>query len=63
MEEGMACGGLPFLGTGCPFPDVDNLCLLCIDFYVWDAVAIFYGGVEGPPHIFISTSCYLIRMT
>ena len=41
MEEGMACGGLPFLGTGCPIPDVDILCLLCIDFYVWDAVSIF----------------------
>ena len=41
MEEGKACGGLPFLGTGCPIPDVDNLCLLCIDFYVWDAVSIF----------------------
>ena len=41
MEEGMACGGLPFLGTGCPIPDVDNLYLLCIDIYVWDAVSIF----------------------
>ena len=29
--EGMVCGGLPFSGTGCPIPDVDNLCLLCID--------------------------------
>ena len=27
----VACGGLPFSGTGCPIPDVDNLCLLCID--------------------------------
>ena len=41
MGEGMACGGLPFPGTGCPIPDVDNLCLLCIEFYVWDAVPIF----------------------
>ena len=36
----MACGGLPFPGTGCPIPDVDYLCLLCIDFYVWDAFYI-----------------------
>ena len=36
----MACGGLPFPGTGCPIPDVDNLCLLCIEVYVWDAVSI-----------------------
>ena len=43
MEEGMVVlsGGLPFLGTGCPIPDLDNLCLLCFDFYVWDAVSIF----------------------
>ena len=41
MGEGMACGGLPFPGTGCPIPDVDYLCLLCIDFYVWDAVFTF----------------------
>ena len=37
--EGMACGGLPFSGTGCPIPDVDNLCLLCIDLCL-DAVSI-----------------------
>ena len=41
MGEGMACGGLPFPGTGCPIPDVDYLCLSCIDFYVWDAVSTF----------------------
>ena len=41
MGEGMVCGGLSFPGTGCPIPDVDNLCLLCFDFYVWDAVSIF----------------------
>ena len=41
VGEVMACGGLPFPVTGCPIPDVDNLCLLCIDFYVWDAVSIF----------------------
>ena len=41
MGEGMACGGLPFPGTGCPIPDVDYLCWLCIDFYVWDAVSTF----------------------
>ena len=40
MGDGMACGSLPFLGTGCPIPDVDNLCLICINFYVWDAVSI-----------------------
>ena len=32
---------LPFPGTGCPVLDADNLCLLCIEFYVWDAVSIF----------------------
>ena len=47
----MVCGGLPFPGTGCPIPDVDNLCLLCIDFYVWDAVFIF----NHLPRIFLST--------
>ena len=51
MGEGMACGGLPFPGTGCPIPDVDNLCFLCIDFYVWDAVYIF----NHPPRMFLST--------
>ena len=51
MGEGMACGGLPFPGTGCPIPDVDYLCLLCIDFYVWDAVSIF----NHLPRMFLST--------
>ena len=51
MGEGMACVGLPFPGTGCPTPDVDNLCFLCIDFYVWDAVSIF----NHLPRIFLST--------
>ena len=47
----MACGGLPFPGTGCPIPGVDNLCLLCIDFYVfWDAVSIF----NDLPRMFLS---------
>ena len=41
MGEGIACGGLPFPGTGCPIPGVDYLCLLCIGFYVWDAVSSF----------------------
>ena len=41
MGEGMACGGLPFPGIGCPVPDVDHMYLLCIDFYVWDDVSIF----------------------
>ena len=49
----MACGGLPFPGTGCPIPDVNNLCLLCIDFYVWDAVSIF----NHLPRMFLSTDC------
>ena len=43
--------GLPFPGTGCPIPDVDYLCLLCIDFYVWDAVSIF----NHLPRMFLST--------
>ena len=47
----MACGGLPFPGTGCPIPDVDYLCLLCIDFNVWDAVSIF----NHLPRMFLST--------
>ena len=52
IGEGMACGGLPFPGTGCPLqPDVGNLCLLCIDFYVWDAVSIF----NHSPKMFLST--------
>ena len=42
--------GLPFPGTGCPIPDVDYLCLLCIDFYVWDAVSIF----NHLPRMFLS---------
>ena len=45
------CGGLPFPGTGCPIPDVDYLCLLCIDFYVWDAVSTF----NHLPRMFLST--------
>ena len=51
MWEGMACGGLPFPGTGCPKPDVDNLCLLCIGFYVcsafyvWNAVSILTTSI------------------
>ena len=36
---------------GCPIPDVDYLCLLCIDFYVWDAVSIF----NHLPRMFLST--------
>ena len=43
--------GLPFPGTGCPIPDVDYICLLFIDFYVWDAVSIF----NHLPGIFLST--------
>ena len=58
MEEGMACGGLPFLCTGCPIPDVDNLCLLCIDFYVWDAVSIF----NHLPRMFLSMD-FAFRIT
>ena len=40
-----------FPGTGCPIPDVDYLCLLCIDFYVWDAVSTF----NHLPRMFLST--------
>ena len=58
MGEGMACGGLPFLGTGCPIPDVDYPCLLCIDFYVWDAVSIF----NHPARMFLSTD-FAFRIT
>ena len=47
----MAGGGLPFPGTGCLIQDVDNLCLLCIGFYVWDAVSIF----NHLPRTFVST--------
>ena len=50
--------GLPFPGTGCPTPDVDNLCLLCIDFYVWDAVYIF----NHLPRMFLSTD-FAFRIT
>ena len=56
MGEGMACGGLPFLGTGCLIPDVDYLCLLCIDFYVWDAVSIFN---HLPSMFFVHGFCFL----
>ena len=30
MGEGMACGGLPFPGTGCPIPDVNHLPRMCL---------------------------------
>ena len=52
----MPCGGLPFPGTGCPIPD--NLGLLCIDFYVWDAVFIF----NHLPWMFLSTD-FAFRIT
>ena len=58
MGEGMACGGLPFPGTDCPIPDVDNICLLCIDFYVWDAVSI----LNLIPRMFSSTD-FAFRIT
>ena len=58
MGEGMACGGLPFPDTGCPIPDVDYLCLLCIDFYVLDAVSIF----NHLPRMFLSTD-FAFRIT
>ena len=58
MEEGMAWGGLPFPCTGCPIPDVDNLCLLGIDFYVWDANSIF----THLPRMFLSTD-FVFRIT
>ena len=34
MGEGKACGGLPFLGTGCPVPDVGNIYLIWNDWYM-----------------------------
>ena len=43
---------------GCPIPDVDYLCLLCIDFYVWDAVSIF----KHLPRMFLSTD-FAFRIT
>ena len=49
---------VPFPGTGCPIPDVDYLCLLCIDFYVWDAVSIF----NHLPRMFLSTD-FAFRIT
>ena len=58
MGEGMACGGLPFPGTGCPILDVDNLGLLWIDFNVWDAVSIF----KHLPRMFLSTD-FAFRIT
>ena len=58
MGEGVACGGLPFPGTGCPIPDVDYLCLLFIDFYIWDAVSIF----NHLPRMFLSTD-FACRIT
>ena len=54
----MACGGLPFTGTGCAILDVDNICLLCIEFYVWDAVSIF----NHLPRMFLSTD-FAFRIT
>ena len=44
--------------TGCPIPDVDNLRLLCTDFYVWDAVTIF----NHLHRMFLSTD-YAFRIT
>ena len=58
MGEGVACCGLPFPGTGCPIPDVDDLCLLCIDFFVWDAVSID----NHLPRMFLSTD-FAFRIT
>ena len=58
MGEGMACGGLPFPRTGCPIRDVDYLCFLCIDFYVWDAVSNF----NHLPRMFLSTD-FAFRIT
>ena len=46
----MACGGLPFSGTGCPIPDVDNLCLLCIDLCL--GCCFYFNHL---PRMFLST--------
>ena len=54
MGERMACGGLPFSGTGCPIPDVDNLCLLCIDLCLG---CCFY--FQPPPwDVFVHWLCF-----
>ena len=49
FKKGCDCDRFP--GTGRPIPDVDYLCLLCIDFYVWDAVSTF----NHLPRMFLST--------
>ena len=62
-------GGLPFPGTRCPIPDVDNLCLFRIDFNVWGAVSIlttslgcfvhgFCFSNNGLDMSWISFTCY-----
>ena len=48
----------PNISTGCPILDVDNFCLLCIEFYVWDAVSIF----NHLPMMFLSTD-FAFRIT
>ena len=50
--------GLPFPDIGCPILDVDNLCLLFIEFYVWDAVSIF----NHLPRMFLSKD-FAFRIT
>ena len=58
MDEGMACGGQPFRGTGCSIPDVENLCFLCIEFYDWDVVSIFnhlLGMISSTNFVFLIT--------
>ena len=49
---------MPHPDASCPIPDVDYLCLLCIDFYVWDAVSIF----NHLPRMILSTD-FAFRIT
>ena len=43
MGKGTAYGGLPFLGTGCPVPDVAN------NYLIWNAECMGYCFYSCPP--------------
>ena len=58
MGEGVACGGLPFSGTGCPIPHVDTIFACYVLIYVWDAVSI----LNHLPRMFLSTD-FAFRIT
>ena len=50
----LACGGLPFPGNGCPVPDVDSVCLLCVDLCLG---CCFY--FRPPPwNVFVHGLCF-----